>query len=507
MERKIELTAKRSMEVRKIFAMLELWKYEKRPDMAILLKKLGEDELRYLSDGEKDNLRRYFQYLGLMSSSKTINSLGRQLISNKIMKVPERGIYKLYYIEDPLAGTRVLDYKEVDARDKQNDLEVHGKIETFEDFKEIEGKDFKRMFNKDERFSLEFVKNGGGSPSVALEESTSGEVSIVYNGGESSALWELNVSVDKKRRKLSGETDINLARNLSSWFNDFSKTEMAMAMSFEDAKKNIRVLEKFDKREKIKAEIDFEGLEDTNEWEISLKIPVVPKKEEDAEKWIEHLMKKEIPPSKYIPKTFVERKYTEIMENSTIPDAMPDWYFSLDSFVENLKNTSRDTYYRIKATEDLFVDYFMATTPPEDWKKKIILVDGSNIAWNHKDKKKGGKPLAKNIGLMMEYLKNNKGFEKVVVFCDANLKYLVDDRKKYDELVQAGTLHPVPSRTIADYFLIDYAQRYGAYIVTGDKFRDWKEDARKFGWARAEIETRDFKITGGEVVVYNLEVE
>ena len=504
MKKEIEFSAKRSVEVREIFAMLELWKYEKRPDMAILLKKLDEDRLSYLSDGEKDNLRRYFQYLGLMSS-KRLTASGRQLISDKIMKVPERGIYKLYYIDDPLLGQSILDYKEVEASDTKEDLESKGRMESFEGFVELDGKEFERQLNdKHERFSLQFVRpDEDTAPSIAKGNEMYFDLKLEARENEKKAIWKLEIDINHRKGELSGETDVDIAKNMDSWFNEFSKSKMAMTMSFEDVKKNIGILKKFEETEKTKAEIDFKQTRDENEWDISIKMPVIPKTRNDAEKWIEHLLKEKIPLGKYLSKTSLERRYTEIMENSTIPDAMPEWYFSLDSFMKNL---NKDTYHRIKATEDLFVDYFMATTPPEDWKKRIILVDGSNIAWNHKDKKRGAAPFAENIEIVVNYLREDKGFEKVIAFCDANLKYLVEDRKKYDELVQAGTLTSVPSRTIADYYLIDYAQRYGAYIVTGDKYRDWKKDAEKFGWAKADIETRDFKITGGEVVVYNLEV-
>ena len=512
MKKEIKMTAKRGVVVKEVFAMLDLWKYEKRPDMAILLQKLDEGKRYGLSDGEQNNLKKYFQSLGLISSSNRLTKSGRELISKRIMKTPERGIYKIYYITDIIIGKMVLDYREVDARDTEEYLEIKGKIIPFEDFEGIEGREFEKLFSeKKEKFSLEFVKSDSGIPSVALGDESEHKLVLKLKGvaGNNSVYkceWKTEISVGKNRGELKGQVEMDIAENISSWFNAFSKDNMAIEMDFETAKKKRTALGNFKTNETLTATISFENKKDDNVWEISLEIPVVPKTESDANEWIEYLLRREMTDNEYIQKAHIEKKYINILENSTIPDAFPKWFFSIDGFIKRLEEMDNKLYYHIKATEDLYVDYFMATMPQDEWKKKIIVVDGSNVAWNKKDKKKGGHPVAKNIEIIIEHLKK-KGFEKIIVFCDANLKYLVEDKDVYEELIQSNKLTPVPSHTIADYFLIDYAQRYGAYIVTGDKYRDWKRDAKKFGWDKSDIETKDFKITGEEAIVYNLEVK
>ena len=514
MENRIKLEAKRSVEIKEIFGIMELWKTEKRPDMASLLQRLDENRLNDLSKGEKENLKRYFQELGLLTSSRNplLTRDGQNLIDTKTMKVPERGIYKLYYIDDPFVGKEIIDYEEMDPSDREENMEEIGKVIEFEDFEELEDREFKRKLSGDDKnhsFHVQFVRYDNNSPRVAEGNIISNDLTLKYPAShDTDARWKLEVNTGRKTGILEGSVHIDIVETISSFIGNFSEEHLVVKMEFKEAEKEPPVLKNFKKTFNLNSKIYFRGISDDNDWEISLTLPVVPKTPEDATRWIAHLLKEEIIKldRKYITKSTIEKEYSKILENSLIPDVMKDWYFSVDSFIEELKYENEELYYRIWATEDLFVDYFMATTQPKDWKKKIILIDGSNVAWNHGSKEMGDKPLAKNIEIMIDYLTKNKKFEKVIAFCDANLKYLVEDKEKYDELIQAGKLSPVPSKTIADYFLIDYAQRYGAYIVTGDRYRDWNKKAGKFGWDSAKIEVKKFKIRENEAIVYDLEV-
>ena len=105
---------------------------------------------------------------------------------------------------------------------------------------------------------------------------------------------------------------------------------------------------------------------------------------------------------------------------------------------------------------------------------KIIFLDGSNVAYNNKNKQSGAKPIAKNIELVVNELVKS-GFSNIRVIYDSNLPHVVSDPEVLTVLEAQGIASMSPSKTEADDFLIKYAKEHNAYIVTGDTFKDWAE--------------------------------
>ncbi|MCD6399074.1 MAG: hypothetical protein J7L08_04090, partial [Candidatus Aenigmarchaeota archaeon] len=258
----------------------------------------------------------------------------------------------------------------------------------------------------------------------------------------------------------------------------------------------------------ITEKMEFDKVEDDNDWAISIKVPLIPETKRDATEWVNYLLVNRLKDKSdaYITRDELNRDMLMgIIENSPITSVFEDWYFSVDGFIEGeLRNNKPEIYKRIMACDDLLFDQSLISISPTEWKKVMIVVDGSNVAWNHGSRERGDKPLVKNIEIMVNSLQK-KGFKRVVVYCDANLRYEVPDKSKYEELIQKDILRSVPSKTIADYFIIDFAQRYDLFIVTGDKYSDWKEKAEKYGWY-GDIKIKNFDIYNNEAIAYNLEV-
>jgi hypothetical protein len=134
--------------------------------------------------------------------------------------------------------------------------------------------------------------------------------------------------------------------------------------------------------------------------------------------------------------------------------------------------------------------------------KDIIVIDGSNVAWNEGDRKKGDKPIAQNIMLVIDELHEMK-FNKIVVIVDANLKYEIDDKKVLNQIKKLCTYEEVPANTDADEFIITYAKKKNAKIITRDKFNDIKQ---KDEWVRDNIGKYRirYKISGDVVKLYDV---
>jgi hypothetical protein len=98
--------------------------------------------------------------------------------------------------------------------------------------------------------------------------------------------------------------------------------------------------------------------------------------------------------------------------------------------------------------------------------KKVVLVDGSNVAHSTE----GGKPLIANLLAIRDKLKE-EGFDPIIM-ADAALRHQIDDAKVYEDMIESGSVRQAPAGTDADYFILSFARELDADIVSNDRFRD-----------------------------------
>ena len=122
--------------------------------------------------------------------------------------------------------------------------------------------------------------------------------------------------------------------------------------------------------------------------------------------------------------------------------------------------------------------------------EKRVLVDASNVA----HATEGGEARLANIRLVQEKLRE-EGLDPVVV-ADAALRHQIDDRNRYEEMIENGLVHQAPAGTDADYFILSFAREMGVPILTNDRFRD---RAAEFPDERDRIIR--YMIVDGEVVL------
>ncbi len=123
-----------------------------------------------------------------------------------------------------------------------------------------------------------------------------------------------------------------------------------------------------------------------------------------------------------------------------------------------------------------------------------IYVDGSNVAWNNQNKKKGGKPHSENIRIVVDSLRE-KGFRNVVAICDSNLERDIDDPEIYKELVNNKILTRVRKRTTADYWILKFRKDRDIFIVTNDFYREFRDSYKDL-----ESHLIKFHVNGKEAV-------
>lgn len=107
--------------------------------------------------------------------------------------------------------------------------------------------------------------------------------------------------------------------------------------------------------------------------------------------------------------------------------------------------------------------------------KNYIVVDGSNVAYLEQTQQ--GKPKVGNISAVDEALRE-KGFTPII-FVDARLRYDIDQPDQLEQLLVQQQIRQTPADTDGDYFVLEYAARYDAKIVSNDQFNEFRE---KFTW-------------------------
>lgn len=122
--------------------------------------------------------------------------------------------------------------------------------------------------------------------------------------------------------------------------------------------------------------------------------------------------------------------------------------------------------------------------------EKRVLVDASNVA----HATEGGEALLANIRLVQEKLRE-EGLDPVIV-ADAALRHQIDDKNRYEQMIDNGLVHQAPAGTDADYFILSFAREMGAPVLTNDRFRD---RAAEFPEERDRIIR--YMIVDGEVVL------
>ena len=106
------------------------------------------------------------------------------------------------------------------------------------------------------------------------------------------------------------------------------------------------------------------------------------------------------------------------------------------------------------------------TVPASAETKKVVLVDGSNVAHSTE----GEKPLVANLLAVRDKLKE-EGLDPIIM-ADAALRHQIDDQKVYEDMIESGSVRQAPAGTDADYFILSFARELDADIVSNDRFRD-----------------------------------
>ncbi len=121
----------------------------------------------------------------------------------------------------------------------------------------------------------------------------------------------------------------------------------------------------------------------------------------------------------------------------------------------------------------------IAASPLLHENTRPIIVDASNVArYNADPLSLQTAPRVLHLKLMRDYLLR-RGYFPVSLIADANLRYHVDDKAAYLELIENHIVRETPPGTSADEVLLQEARAQNVPLVTNDRFSDWGEAARQ----------------------------
>jgi uncharacterized protein YydD (DUF2326 family) len=127
-----------------------------------------------------------------------------------------------------------------------------------------------------------------------------------------------------------------------------------------------------------------------------------------------------------------------------------------------------------------------------------VIIDGSNVALYGLKNKGKKEAVLKNILTVIEKLKELKA-SNIITICDANIRYIIDDKENFNKMVADKKLIISPSGIKADVFILDYAREKNCLVVSNDKFREYRESE----WVNKNIDkiTLGFIFVGDDVLL------
>lgn len=100
-----------------------------------------------------------------------------------------------------------------------------------------------------------------------------------------------------------------------------------------------------------------------------------------------------------------------------------------------------------------------------------IVVDGSNVAREGLNNQHGS---AEQLLNAYNTLKNDFGFEDIVIIIGAGLRHHTSDFSKLEPFIKQNIVRAAPAGTSDDFYIIQYAMDNDMLILTNDMYRDFK---------------------------------
>ena len=123
-----------------------------------------------------------------------------------------------------------------------------------------------------------------------------------------------------------------------------------------------------------------------------------------------------------------------------------------------------------------------------------VIVDASNVAHFGKDKE-GEKARLDYLLKSVEALEK-LGYQPFPI-ADASLRHEIDEKERFNVLLEEGTVQQVPAGTTADHFILKIAYDENSKILSNDNFREFNDEFQDIANKRIPFSFVDDKISIG----------
>ncbi|MBD3351204.1 MAG: hypothetical protein GF364_06935, partial [Candidatus Lokiarchaeota archaeon] len=239
----------------------------------------------------------------------------------------------------------------------------------------------------------------------------------------------------------------NAIKNKSLWLENLNSLKIDTPLNIEEYLKLLN---------RIRDEI-IENKE-LNDEEIIEKIPMKPTEIEDIIKILVDTFQEKVPEYEY--KDWLKR-LNKIWKLKKI-----NMYFSkLDVSKSNNNETQSKLQKRIIKTKEKGTN-----------NKPFFILDGSNVARNRKNQKTANLndiTLCRNALIEKDIPKEN-----IYIIFGSSLYHHINkqQKEKWKELLEEDNVNQAPAGRDDDWFIIKFAERNKAYIITNDLYRDHKRE-------------------------------
>lgn len=127
-----------------------------------------------------------------------------------------------------------------------------------------------------------------------------------------------------------------------------------------------------------------------------------------------------------------------------------------------------------------------------------IVIDASNVAYFSKNN--NNQPQMSNILAAVRALEESE--DEFVIIADASLRHEIDDKVKFEELLNNDNVEEVPPGNDADHFILDIAEKENAKVLSNDKFRDYADEFRNINSMRIPFVIENNRLTIGKSSKY-----
>ncbi len=333
----VRIIATKKIDIHCISALATIRVKEKRPNIVWLLNNIGHWDF---SEGEISHLEQFLEKnLGLLKDGQ-LTPVGQKAIESGEILYPESGLYEIFYVNDPLIGEKIIDFKRL----KPFQENIEGNTEEFRYYTEYDDSYSESWRKESTEFHLKFEHAQNENPRVLRRTALNATLTVTYDSKNGCTL-RIESDNGVYSYQDTNYTDFSFTLNMERLVDNWDQELIARLVSYDNIEETT-AFHSFESSVTLEGQnLFFSWGEDTGNYRIDItKIQVLPRSKNDAEKWLYCLVVNEIEREEaYQTLKYVEEVEEKILGRTPLRRRFPELqiggkgYLNLISQDENLE--------------------------------------------------------------------------------------------------------------------------------------------------------------------------